>query len=151
MNSFTFSERRLEDDYYCVLGCNDSSSAEQILIEYKHRILLCHPDKSQDDTSTAQFQKLQEAKKVLCDPDKRKDYDRWKASGIAVTYKQWVTMQKGFGTPVFHWATPKTDGKMLEFNSGWLPTNPRSNEIFQPSGTAYSNNSILKKFRNYEI
>nr|CAH0113052.1 unnamed protein product [Daphnia galeata] len=153
MDALTFSERCLEDDYYYILGCNDSSSVEQILVEYKHRILICHPDKNQDDASTSQFQKLQEAKEVLCDPDKRKDYDRWKSSGLAVSYKQWVTMHKGSSSQVFHWATPKTKGNMLEFHSGLVvhTSNSKFKEPSQPNGTLYSYNSILKKFRNYEI
>lgn len=84
MNVITNFERRIEDDYYNILGCHDSASvsiayrtfpyfirpagfifflslmqSEQISAEYKHRALLCHPDKNQDDLSKIKFQKLQ--------------------------------------------------------------------------------------------
>lgn len=79
MNVITNFQRRIEDDYYNILGCHDSASVsidtfrclfklvsilfllqnEQILAEYKHRVLLFHPDKSQDDSSKMKFQKLQ--------------------------------------------------------------------------------------------
>jgi len=86
-------ERDDSEDYYNILGCNPSSTVDQIIAEYKAKALSCHPDKNLDDPSlVSKFQKIQEAKEVLVDPDKRKDYDQWRSGGIAMSYKQWTTM-----------------------------------------------------------
>lgn len=34
------------------------------------------------------------AKEVLCDPEKRSNYDKWRNSGIKISYKQWVGMKE---------------------------------------------------------
>ena len=36
---------------------------------------------------------LQYAKEILCDPEKRSNYDKWRHSGIAISYKQWLGMK----------------------------------------------------------
>lgn len=43
--------------------------------------------------TVADFQKLQEAKEVLCDETKRKNYDLWKRSGIAMTFHDWQALK----------------------------------------------------------
>lgn len=121
----------------------------------------------------------QEAKEVLSDPEKRKDYDKWKGSGITISYKQWKAM-KGSSTPVsnilfvnkqvlsrtieimlewlqvFHWATHNSDGRMLESSNMEQAratfqqhAYSHENEIGDRSHQSY--NSLLRKFRNYEI
>jgi len=35
------------------------------------------------------FKKLQVARDVLTDPIKREEYDRWRRSGMAVSYNKW--------------------------------------------------------------
>lgn len=39
---------------------------------------------------------LQEAKETLCDPEKRVTYDKWKNSGVAVSYKTWLSNKEHF-------------------------------------------------------
>lgn len=34
------------------------------------------------------------AKEILCDPDKRILYDKWRHSGISISYKQWMGMKE---------------------------------------------------------
>lgn len=36
---------------------------------------------------------FQEAKEILCDADQRKNYDKWRNSGIAISYKNWKDMK----------------------------------------------------------
>jgi DnaJ family protein C protein 12 len=36
---------------------------------------------------------LQEAKETLCDPAQRKNYDKWRNSGISISYKSWKDMK----------------------------------------------------------
>lgn len=46
----------------------------------------------------ADFQKLQEAKEVLCDEAKRKNYDLWKRSGIAIPFHDWQALNNSVKT-----------------------------------------------------
>ena len=47
------------EDYYAIIGCDESATVEQILVEYKIRAKSCHPDKnSHDPESQEQFQRL---------------------------------------------------------------------------------------------
>ena len=48
-----------DEDFYRILGCDKSSSSEQILTEYKARAKDYHPDRNQSDT-TEEFKKLQQ-------------------------------------------------------------------------------------------
>jgi DnaJ-class molecular chaperone len=36
---------------------------------------------------------LQEARDVLTDPEKKTLYDKWRGSGIAIGFKQWMSMK----------------------------------------------------------
>ena len=53
------------EDYYGILGCDQSATKEQILCEYKHRAKECHPDKSKEGGEKCEkeclekFQRLQ--------------------------------------------------------------------------------------------
>ena len=64
------------------------------MTEYRIQALKCHPDKHPDNEECLdQFQRLQEAKKVLCDPLKRKDYDRWRSGALSISWKQWNSIR----------------------------------------------------------
>ncbi|XP_013370357.1 PREDICTED: dnaJ homolog subfamily C member 12 isoform X2 [Chinchilla lanigera] len=41
------------EDYYALLGCDERSSVEQILAEFRIRALECHPDKHPEDPNAA--------------------------------------------------------------------------------------------------
>ena len=49
---------REEEDYYSVLGCDPSSSEEQILTEYRIRAKESHPDKMGDTEEFQVFKKF---------------------------------------------------------------------------------------------
>ncbi|KAI8742023.1 J domain-containing protein [Biomphalaria glabrata] len=86
-------ERKQEDDYYFILGCNKNSTVEQISAEYKSRVLSCHPDKADNvKLANEQFSKLSQAKDVLLDSEKRKEYDKWRNSGVAIPFDTWKSM-----------------------------------------------------------
>ncbi|XP_061818207.1 dnaJ homolog subfamily C member 12 isoform X2 [Nerophis lumbriciformis] len=102
------------EDYYGLLGCNELSSTGQILNEYKIRALACHPDKHLDNPkAVAEFQKLQEAKEVLCNDAKRTNYDFWKRSGVAIPFHDWQALNDSVKTSM-HWAMRKKEEPMLE-------------------------------------
>lgn len=48
--------------------------------------------------SVADFQKLQEAKEVLCDEGKRKNYDAWRRSGVAIPFHDWRALNDSVKT-----------------------------------------------------
>uniref|UniRef100_A0A1B0CQR3 Putative molecular chaperone n=1 Tax=Lutzomyia longipalpis TaxID=7200 RepID=A0A1B0CQR3_LUTLO len=84
-----------DEDFYALLNCDEHSSVEQIQAEYKVLALQYHPDKnSGDKEAEAKFQQLKEAKEILCDPEKRANYDKWRHSGISISYKNWVGMKE---------------------------------------------------------
>nr|CAH7728643.1 unnamed protein product [Callosobruchus chinensis] len=88
-------KKKEEEDYYAILGCDENSTIEQIQAEYKVRALQYHPDKNEGNKEAEQkFQLLNEAKDVLCTPEKKCLYDKWKNSGIAISYKQWLGMKE---------------------------------------------------------
>jgi curved DNA-binding protein len=59
------------EDYYSILGIQQSASQEEIKRAYRSLASKHHPDKGGD---TAKFQKIQEAYSVLGDPEKRQEY-----------------------------------------------------------------------------
>ncbi|KAH8043821.1 chaperone DnaJ 3 [Aureococcus anophagefferens] len=75
------ARRRGGDDggYYAALGVSRDASAGDIARAYRRRSLACHPDKGGD---AEQFKKLNEAKEVLGDAEKRRAYDRFGVAGV---------------------------------------------------------------------
>lgn len=162
--------RKEEEDFYALLGCDENSTTEQIVAEYKVRALQFHPDKNEGNKEAEmKFQQLQEAKEVLCDPEKRSNYDKWRNSGIAISYKQWVGMKEHVHSSM-HWTTLKTKDRMLPetageggstAGSGSAPQAHRraseggANIHWGARGTVNwksdASSEVVSKFRNYEI
>ena len=59
-------------DYYRILGVERTASAEDIKRAYRRLASQHHPDKGGD---TSRFQEVEEAYRVLGDPDQRRQYD----------------------------------------------------------------------------
>jgi curved DNA-binding protein len=59
-------------DYYATLGLAKTSTPEEIKKAYRKLASQHHPDKGGD---TAMFQKIEEAYRILSDPQKRQQYD----------------------------------------------------------------------------
>lgn len=54
-----------------------------------------HPDKNNGDKDAEKkFQQLKEAKEILCEPEKRQMYDKWRNSGLQISYKNWMGMKE---------------------------------------------------------
>ncbi|XP_069756927.1 dnaJ homolog subfamily C member 12 [Narcine bancroftii] len=102
------------DDYYQVLGCDELSTTEQILAEFKAKALSCHPDKHpQNPKAVEQFQKLQQAKETLTNEERRARYDHWYRSRIAIPFHQWEAMSDAVKMTM-HWAVRSKKEPMLE-------------------------------------
>lgn len=100
----------------------------------------------------------QEAKETLCDPEKRCNYDKWRSSGISISYRQWLGMKEHVQQSM-HWATPKTKDRML----GPGGAGPAGARRASEGGAAHWGGrwpaqqgaepppEVVSKFRNYEI
>ncbi|XP_013100872.1 J domain-containing protein isoform X2 [Stomoxys calcitrans] len=161
-------KRDPSEDFYGMLNCDEHSTVEQIQAEYKVLALQYHPDKnSGDKDAEAKFQQLKEAKETLCDPEKRANYDKWRNSGIAMSYKNWLGMKEHVGQSM-HWATPKTKDRMLPETAGAgtsclsaASPNPAHRRASEGGAALYygnrkqewgaDNSDVANKFRNYEI
>ncbi|XP_067241170.1 dnaJ homolog subfamily C member 12 [Chanodichthys erythropterus] len=162
---------RTEDfeDYYGLLGCDELSTTEQIVNEFKVKALACHPDKHPENPKAVEeFQKLQEAKEILTDEKKRKNYDLWLRSRIAIPFSEWQALSDSVKTSM-HWAVRTKKEPMLEAAKDTNPVNigngesteeQKASEISLPSGDCWHHrfrwageapSGLLLKFRNYEI
>ncbi|XP_055524121.1 J domain-containing protein [Wyeomyia smithii] len=164
-------KRNPDEDFYALLNCDENSSVEQIQAEYKVLALQYHPDKNAGDKDAeAMFQKLKEAKEILCDPERRANYDKWRSSGIQISYKNWVGMKEHVQQSM-HWATPKTKDRMLPETGTGAGTgsglsaaqpNPAHRRASEGGAALYyggrkgewgseNPSEVVNKFRNYEI
>ncbi len=66
----------MSEDFYDVLGVSKDASADEIKQAYRKKATEYHPDVSDDPDAEEKFKKIQQAKKVLTDEDKRSAYDR---------------------------------------------------------------------------
>ncbi|NP_001290637.1 dnaJ homolog subfamily C member 12 [Esox lucius] len=158
------------EDYYGLLGCDESSSSEQIANEYRVKALACHPDKHPDNPrAVEEFQKLQEAKDVLCNENSRRNYDVWRRSGITLPFHAWLALGDSVKTSM-HWAVKTKKEPMLECSKATFPDQCQDRDFKSPelpspdtvlSSSDYchrhfrwasdSPSSLLQKFRNYQI
>ncbi|XP_020380673.2 dnaJ homolog subfamily C member 12 [Rhincodon typus] len=81
------------ENYYQLLGCDELSTTEQIVAEFKAKALTCHPDKHpHNPKAVEQFQKLQQAKETLTNEERRSCYDQWCRSRIVIPFQQWEAL-----------------------------------------------------------
>ncbi|XP_058064229.1 J domain-containing protein [Anopheles bellator] len=169
-------KRDSKEDLYALLNCNETSTVDQIQAEFKILALQYHPDKNAGDKeSEAKFQQLKEAKETLCDPEKRASYDKWRNSGIQISYKNWLGMKEHVQQSM-HWAIPKTKDRMLPDGAGAsgpgaagsgsglsaAQPNPAHRRASEGGAALYygsrkgewgteNSSEVVNKFRNYEI
>ena len=60
-------------DYYQILGLTRSASSDDIKRSYRKLASQHHPDKGGDK---GRFQEIEEAYRILSDPEKRREYDK---------------------------------------------------------------------------
>ena len=76
-------------DYYEILGVNKDGSTQDIKKAYRKLAMKYHPDRNKGDKEAEEkFKKISEAYAVLSDPEKRKQYDTFGASGFQQRYSQ---------------------------------------------------------------
>ena len=80
-----------EEDYYIILGIEKQATMSEIEKAFRKLSLKWHPDKqkfkdeSLRENSTIIYKKLNEAKEVLCDENKRQIYDKYGLDGLKNT------------------------------------------------------------------
>lgn len=71
------------NDYYAILGVSPEASPEEIKKAFRKLALETHPDRNPGDPAAEErFKKINEAYGVLSDPEKRAEYDRYRAMGF---------------------------------------------------------------------
>lgn len=117
------------EDYYMLLGCDELSSVEQLLTEFKLRALECHPDKHPENSKAVEtFQKLQKAKDILTNEESRARYDHWRRSQVSMPFQQWEALSDSVKTSM-HWAVRSKKSLMLEEPDQTHPNKVENEEL----------------------
>lgn len=66
----------MSENFYDVLGVSRDASEEEIQQAYRKQAAKHHPDVSDEDDAEDRFKKIQKAKEVLTDEEKRRQYDQ---------------------------------------------------------------------------
>nr|CAD2122469.1 unnamed protein product [Meloidogyne enterolobii] len=136
------------NNLYQIIGCSKNATFDQILVEYKQKALLLHPDKIKnknisEDEIKENFQKLQFAKDILTNPQKRKHYDLWMDVGFSeFSLQEWMNNQEKL-QQTLHWGQQKEKGKLKGISA---ECKDRGNESWKGC-----NSPTSRAFREYKI
>lgn len=96
-------------------------------------------------TQNEQFKRIVEAKEVLCDEGRRREYDRWRESGLSMSWKTWkALLASSHKTHSMHWARTKKGPDMITHNTTPCTGDSELEERM-------TSEELIRRFRNYEI
>ncbi|WP_070365923.1 molecular chaperone DnaJ [Halodesulfurarchaeum formicicum] len=87
----------MSEDFYSLLGVSRDASEDEIKRAYRQKAAKNHPDVSDDENAEEKFKKLQKAKEVLTDEEKRRMYDQLGHDQFMQADKQGATDSGGRG------------------------------------------------------
>ncbi|MFW5924100.1 MAG: molecular chaperone DnaJ [Halanaeroarchaeum sp.] len=87
----------MPEDFYDVLGVSRDADEDEIKRAYRQKATEYHPDVSDDPDAEEKFKKLQKAKEVLTDDEKRQMYDQLGHERFVEADKQGATDDRGAG------------------------------------------------------
>jgi hypothetical protein len=79
------------ETYYSILNVNSKANIDEIKKAYKLQALKWHPDRVPDSCkaeATERFQKISEAYQVLCNKNKRREYDQNSNEGVGASTEE---------------------------------------------------------------
>jgi len=76
-----------ENDAYVILGVDPEASAAEVEAAFRRAALTWHPDKSPAPDAAEQFLAVQEAGRLLRDPEMRRDYDIVRARHLGHAFR----------------------------------------------------------------
>ncbi|XP_042891849.1 J domain-containing protein-like isoform X2 [Penaeus japonicus] len=145
MEAILSSDVKKDENYYTVLGCDPSSSVEQIQAEYKVRALQLHPDKNPDDPEAEEkFQKLQTLHWAT--PNTK---ERMLEPGTSQAQAGGQAGQPHAPPPVSKPGSRRASEQVSHILHGRTKETvrvPRPSEVWERDTS-----EVMKKFRNYEI
>jgi curved DNA-binding protein CbpA len=154
------------EDFYALLGCVPESTAGQITAEYRERARSLHPDKKKAEKEGGNEGKqggkdmveLNDAYFWLSDPDRRKTYDKWRNSGLLISFKDWRELSKGGAAATYHWSNPAENTPQLTPHphrpQGEEEKGQKEDQKDQQTGffsNAVRPGSLIDDFRNYRV
>ena len=80
-------------NFYELLGVNEKATSLEIKSAYKKQMKKWHPDINKSSDASNMSTKLNEAKEVLLDENKRKDYDEYLKQKIEENYNRYTQMK----------------------------------------------------------
>ncbi len=81
-------------NYYELLGVKQDASQEEIKEAYKKQMKKWHPDLNKSSDAVVMSTKINEAKEILLDDLKRKDYDEYLKNKIEENYNRYTQRKK---------------------------------------------------------
>lgn len=152
------SEKRIggELDLYGILGANPTADEETIRKQYRKLALMLHPDKNKSIGADGAFKMISEAWSVLCDKNKRTEYDQ----RLLKMSQQKVPSAGGAhapqpGTNGFHNfsnnASPKVGSQKNAARAAAAPRQPKPNTFWTVCHRCKMQYEYLRVYLNHNL
>lgn len=109
-------------NFYEILGVKQNATQEEIKLAYKKQMKKWHPDINKDPNAINMSSKINEAKEVLLDEIKRRDYDEYLTKKVDETYSRYTQNKRQNNTEKTTQNKDYEDNMMTkwEYLNSWL-------------------------------